>query len=387
VRALAQLEMTDPGYDLDRLSVLDVGLLNNRSPASGQPSPALEEENADRHRRFFRQLHERIEHVPGAASIALASALPVNDRGGEQPPTFISHDAFVSGSPDLASAFSVGVSPAYFRTLGISLLRGRDFDARDFRGAPPVAVVSATVAARMWPHGDALGKELAAYNPDRPDQPLNWHTVVGIVSDVAPVLQPSTPAPTVYVPLSQQWRPYVSRIVARVDDERAAAVVASVRSAVTSVDAHAVVWRARTMSQLAGELLYPRRTAASILSASGLLGLLLAAVGLYGVVSYSVAQRLREISIRMAIGAAGRDIVGLVLREALVVTAIGGAVGLPLGLAALRTTANLVGPLPSVDVLVLVAVPALMTAVILAACYLPARGASRAHPAEVLRNP
>lgn len=385
VRSLTQMEMTNPGYDLDGVAVLSAGLLSRRPFAPGPPSPAFEAENADRHRRFYRQLNEQLPFIPGAESVAIASTLPVSDWS-DRPPTFVSQDALVVGAPDPADAFSMGVSPAYFHTMGMSLLRGRDFDARDVRGAPPVTIVSESVAARLWPHGEAVGKMLAPYSPDRPDELLNWATVIGVVSDAAPILRPSAPMPIVYEPLSQQWRPSSAHIIARVDDERAPGVIASLRAAVTGADAAAAVYRSRTMRQISGELLYPRRAAATVLAASGLVGLLLAAVGLYGVVSYAVAQRLREISIRMAIGASRRDIVGLVLRDAAAVAALGAAVGLPLGLAALRTTATLVGPLPSVDVVVLLSAPALVASVTLAACYLPARRAASADPADVLRR-
>jgi ABC-type antimicrobial peptide transport system permease subunit len=146
------------------------------------------------------------------------------------------------------------------------------------------------------------------------------------------------------------------------------------------------VYRVRTIGQIVDDMLYPRRAAASILTVSGLVGLLLAAVGLYGIVSHAVAQRLREIAIRMTVGADSRDVFTLVLREGALVTLVGAALGLPLALMALRVTANLVGEVPRFDWLVLIAVPALVALVVLAACYLPARRAANADPAGILRG-
>lgn len=382
-RSLMDLEMGSPGYDIDGLAVVDTWLSLPRP--SGPRSPTQDAENAERHRRFYHQLHARVQRTVGAESVAVASGLPVAERSGLAP-TYVSQDDLSANASDLARAFPVEVSEGYFRTVGIPLRRGRDFDARDLPGAPAVAIISESLAARMWPYGEALGKMLAQYDPERTSRSPRWLTVVGVAGDTAPILHTSTPTPLVYVPLSQQWSPNASQIVARVDDSRAAAVIANLNTAVTSSDRAGTVFRSRSMRQIVGDLLYPRRAAAGILLASGLLGLLLSAVGLYGVISYSVAQRLREISIRMAVGADHRGIVRLVLREALAAAVTGALIGLPLGLAALRTTATLVGPAPRVDASTFIIVPLLVWAVIVAACYLPAQRAARTDPATLLRS-
>jgi ABC-type antimicrobial peptide transport system permease subunit len=160
----------------------------------------------------------------------------------------------------------------------------------------------------------------------------------------------------------------------------------SLRAAVADADPAGVVYRVRTIGQIVDDMLYPRRAAASILTVSGLVGLLLAAVGLYGIVSHAVAQRLREIAIRMTVGADRRDVFALVLREGALVTLVGAALGLPLALVALRVTANLIGEVPRFDLLVLIVVPTIVSLVVLAACYLPARRAANADPAGILRG-
>jgi len=162
--------------------------------------------------------------------------------------------------------------------------------------------------------------------------------------------------------------------------------IAALRGAVVTADPDAAVSRVRMLSEMVDEMLYPRRAATWILAASGVAGLLLATIGLYGVVSHSVLQRMREISIRMTVGADKRDVISLVLREGPWVATLGAVIGLPLSVWALRVTANLVGPMPTFDWLVVAVVPTIVVAVVLVACYLPARRAANADPASVLRG-
>jgi ABC-type antimicrobial peptide transport system permease subunit len=189
----------------------------------------------------------------------------------------------------------------------------------------------------------------------------------------------------VYVALTQQWRPNVGRVFTRTAT-MPPGLLGEVTQAVQSADPHADVYRVRLLSQVAGEMLYPRRTAAAILTASGLIGLLLAAIGLYAVVSQSVAQRTRELSIRAALGADPWAITTLVLKEGLLVIAYGSAIGIPLALVALRATATLVGPLPGGDPIAFAAGTAVVVSATLVACYGPARRAASANPAAMLRS-
>jgi ABC-type antimicrobial peptide transport system permease subunit len=159
-----------------------------------------------------------------------------------------------------------------------------------------------------------------------------------------------------------------------------------VKAALTRADSIAEVARVQTIEQAVGNLLYPRRAAAAILAISGMVGLLLAAIGLYGVIAYSVAQRMREIGIRSTLGADRRDIMRLVLKEGALVAAIGAIPGFGASLLALRWTSSLVGALPTTDLITFTAVPVVMGAVVLLACYLPARRAARVDPMVVLRS-
>jgi predicted permease len=382
VRTLAPLETTRPGYDLDGLTVLSIGYTEPLPPRPEPPSAAREAERAERARRFLRELTNRIDGLPNRADVTLASNLPTYDQGG-QPPFTTSRDAIASGGGETTGAFTSQVSAGYFRTLGIPLRQGRDFDMRDVRETTHVAIVSETVANRLWPGRSPIGRELAQYDPARPPERIDWLTVVGVVGDTTPILRPNVPTPEIYVPLSQQWRPQTSNLFVR---SGTPSQFGNLRAAVADSDPTGAVYRMRTIGQIVDDMLYPRRAAASILTVSGLIGLLLAAVGLYGIVSHAVAQRLREIAIRMTVGADRRDVFALVLREGALVTLAGAALGLPLALVALRVTANLVGEVPRFDLLVLLVVPTIVALVVLAACYLPARRAANADPAGILRG-
>jgi putative ABC transport system permease protein len=384
VRALAGIELTPVGLDLGRTAMLDVGLVEDDSRPFGPTPPDLEARRAARSRAFLQALLERLQNMPELGSLALADGSPIEDHQGT-PPSFIGERAFAAGDRTGAGAYRLGVSGGYFEAVGTPVRAGRDFDARDVRESPSVAIISQAVATQLWPGQSPLGKRLTAYNSSLVSPQVNWLTVVGVVADVHPILRPDVVTPMVYVPLTQQWRPSVSRLIAHTA-QMPPALVASLTATVRAADPRADVARARFLSDIAGEMLYPRRVAATILTASGLIGLLLAAVGLYAVVSQSIAQRTRELSIRMAIGANRWTITALVLREGLVVTAFGAAIGVPLALAALTMTATLVGPLPVRDPIAFAAATILVAATTMLACYGPARRAAGADLAATLRS-
>jgi putative ABC transport system permease protein len=267
--------------------------------------------------------------------------------------------------------------------MGIRVLSGRAFDARDTRTSPKVAIVSAAVARALWPDGNAVGRFIAVDNTAQ--ERNTWLEVVGVVNDVAPVLQDLGGNPVFYLPLSQQWRPSAYMVVAR-PSQKMSAAIADVRSVIEGADPATTVTQVRTVAQIAGEILYPRRLAAGVLTACSAVGLLLACIGLYGVVAYAMAQRQREIGIRAALGADRRDILRLVMREGLGVLATGSLLGFGLAALALPAVSNLVIAVGGPTFALLAGVPVLLTLVVMAACLLPARRASRVDPVEVLRS-
>jgi putative ABC transport system permease protein len=382
VRALVGIEQQDLGYRTDDITVVGVTYLDSgatRTPPPGPERDRLLEARALRSQAFFRRVSDRLKGVSAPGGLATTDRLPV--AGTNYPETFVSQDAFQKGPPTLAGALRADVSGNYFRTMGISLQQGREFDERDTLTSPRVTIISTALANRLWPAGTALGRYIAPYSPDRSNEKIDWVEVVGVVSEVDPVLHEAGQQPFVYLPFAQKWEPSSMQIVARQSGD-ATALIKDVKAAISVDDSFASV---RRMDEIVGEILYPRRTAAGILVISGVIGVVLAAIGLYGVIAYSVAQRMREIGIRSTLGADQRNILGLVLREGAVVAAVGAIPGFGLSLLALRWTSTLVGVLPTVDLLTFTTMPVVMAAVVLAACYFPARRAARVDPIAVLR--
>jgi hypothetical protein len=247
-------------------------------------------------------------------------------------------------------------------------------------------VVSASVAHRLWPGRDPLGRTLTMVNGwAATAEKSESYEVVGVVGDMRPVLHEAGGRPCVYFSLGQEWRPGNGNVVVRgAGDSRL--LIPAVKEAVGAADPFADVVRIRTMAQMAGEILYPRRIAAAILAISSIIAVVLASIGVYGVVSYSVAQRTGEIGVRMALGAERHHITRLVLREGGTVAALGSLAGLALGYAAIRITSSNYLALPQLDIATILITPLALAAVVLLACYLPARRASCVAPMDVLRR-
>lgn len=376
VRPLLQAESIEPGYN-----PADVVLVDFDLPAPGRhqrSGPVMDAFLRDRE-RFYRRLVEQAKALPHVSAVSLVMlGLPT------EPGTtwVIAREDFANGKHHWVS--SAIVSSGYFDALGIRLLRGRRFDDRDGISTPRVAVVCEALARQLWPGKDPIGQYLALHWPDSTRAP-QWLEVVGVVNEVKPLMSDGRANPYVYVPLEQQEQPYAITVVAR-GHGRPGDLLKGLRDAVSAADVNAQIHGARTMSEAIAAMLYPRRMAAAILAISGLLGLLLASVGLYGVVSYSVAQRLREIGIRASLGARTIDITRLVLNEGVKVLLVGSFLGLALSVGAQRVASSLVVALPKTDLLTFVCVPLLLAAVILLACYVPARRAARVDPMEVLRS-
>jgi hypothetical protein len=269
--------------------------------------------------------------------------------------------------------------------MGIPIVVGRDFDARDARNVPRVAVVSAGLARRVWPGRDPIGCGVKLVNTWNQGEKPEVCQVIGVASDVSPVLHDREPRPFIYLAMSQEWRPTAATVLIRgAGDSRT--LTPLVKDAVSRADGFAELYRATTMTELVTEIMYPRRVAGAVLAVSGLLTLFLATIGVYGVVSYAVAQRRGEIAVRMALGAERRDIVRLVLRDGATIAAWGSVAGLALGYTAIRLTSSRYLALPSLDLATMILMPVLLTVIILLACYLPARNAGGSDPLRGLRR-
>jgi predicted permease len=331
----------------------------------------------EKSREFYRNLVDRARALPGVTSVALAEAVPLMPA---QPSLTVIPDGYqLPKGQDTLTEFGQAVDENYFSTMHVAILRGRGFLASDKSGARRVAVVNQAFAEKYWPHQDPIGKRIFL---DKRDGPVA--EVVGLTPTGKYLLIAEGTTPYLYVPYQQQ--PSKGMTVLAETAGNPADLAAPLRNVVRSLDADMPIYNARPLS-----VLYHQRSATIVLmvlqlvATMGFIGLTLALVGLYGLVAYSVARRTQEIGIRMALGARRMDVLRMVLRQGLLLSAIGIAIGLvaSVGVRNLMLI-GLVG-LGSTSPLVLLIVPLALLVVTMAACYLPARRASLIDPIRALR--
>jgi len=375
VRALVRAEFADRGFDPNGVVYAE---LARPLRYSGNMTPEERLAENARQKAEYLQLLEDIRRLPGIEIAAMANRAVWTNQDNVPVVTRKSH---LEGQNRWAAG--AHVSDGYFEAMKLPVVRGRAFDRNDTAASPPVAIVCEELARLLWPDKDALGEYVAS--PDRATgAPPTWLRVVGIARGVRMPGDDDRPRPFIYMPIAQRPSLLAASIVAR---GRAGTpdLLKTLRAAIVAAQPDAEVPRARTMTEEISEAMYPTRLGATVLAVSGLFGLLLSAVGLYGVVSYSAAQRLREIGIRSALGAERRDLFVLLLRDAVVALSVAIALGVGLGFAAVRIVSSLVVALPRLDAITLIAIPMVLSAIILAACLRPVRRAARVNPIDVLR--
>jgi len=283
----------------------------------------------------------------------------------------------IDGQSEKAPHQEVGVnvvSPAYFETMGIPIVRGRPFDDRDRAGSAGVVIVTETMARRFWPGQEALGRRLKS-GP--------WLEVVGMAHDSSYRSIGESPSPHMYLPLLQHYQPRMTLVVHTRGDSRA--LIAALRQEVQRVNAAVSVADLRTFTQAIEAGMFPTRAAATMLTIFGLLALTLAAAGVYGVSSYAVSQRTHEIGIRIALGGRREDILRLVLGEGLRPVAIGAVLGLVLSVGLAQLLPSLLLGLSPLDPVTFAVVPLVLVLTASLASYLPARRATKVEPVIALR--
>ncbi|MDQ3805394.1 MAG: ABC transporter permease, partial [Acidobacteriota bacterium] len=366
-----RLRAVEPGFRAEGVLTMKVIL------------PAAKYAKPEQRRAFYDESLRRVRALPGVESAAMISFLPLTFRG--------MYFVFTAeGRPPLTRAQAPNavyrvVSTDYFRAMGIPVLRGRAFAESDTAEAPRVMVVSRAMAERHWPGEDAVGKRLKVGPPDSPNP---WATIVGVVGDVRHGELSNEMEPEMYAPYAQEWRGFTSPrdLVVRTSAGDPLSLAAAVREAVWSVDKEQPVSNARTMEQVLSESVSRQRLHMLLLGTLAGLALALAALGVYGVMSYAVAQRTHEIGVRMALGAQARDILRMVVGQGMLLGLAGVAAGLAGAFALTRLMASLLYGVTATDPPVYAAVALLITGVALLACYLPARRATRVDPMEALRH-
>jgi putative ABC transport system permease protein len=270
----------------------------------------------------------------------------------------------------------------YLKTLGVRIIEGRVPDARDVAGAPPVIVINQTLAKRFWPKESALGHRVAMTTR----APV-WRTIVGVVKDVRERGYELDLKAGVYIPYAQftdTWALPESLILRTKGDP--GALAGSVRRIILGVDPQQPIVAVRTMDEILDRAVEDRAQQMNLLAAFAVLALVLASIGLYGVLSYAVTQRRREIGLRMALGANARTVVGMVVGRGLLLAFTGLAIGLVLAAAGTRAMATMLYGIEGLDAATFVEVSALLAAIAVLACWIPARRASRLDPIVVLRE-
>jgi predicted permease len=362
IRSLQSAHSIDPGFRVERaLTVpVDLGLLRYEEEAG---------------RNFYRELLARVGAQPGVEGASLVRFAQLGNSFAQG--QVVAEGRASADEEGTTTGFNV-VGPRYFRTMGTALVRGRDFTDADREGAPAVAVVNETLAATLWPGEDPLGKRLSYDGPKGP-----FLEVVGVARDGKYRSLGDRSRPYFYRPLMQTYDPRMTLVVRTAGEP--AALAGAVREQVRALDPNLPLAEVRTLEEQFDLSLLPARIAAWTLGGFGLLALALAGIGIYGVVSFSVAQRTREIGVRMALGAGRGDVLRLVMGEGLSVVGLGLAAGLALAFAATRVVEGFLYGVGATDPLTFVGVPLLLGAIAAGAGYLPARRATKVDPMEALR--
>ena len=361
LRSLGNAQRINPGFETEKLLVLsfDAGA-QGYDKAHGM--------------EHYRRVVERVEAIPGVISAAIASARPF--AWGFMRSVFVEGQEPSRGGRGILTIVGT-VSPKYFETMSIPFVRGRNFTEADRENTPPVVVINEAMANRFWPNQDAVGKRFRFFSDDVSQE------VIGVVKDSTVQNIGEDPRPVAYQSLLQDFPSQVTLHVRTAGDP--SGLLTTAQREVHALDRAMPLLNPGTISQLIGEGLWGARMGAALLAVFGLLALILASVGIYGVLAFSVSQRTSEFGIRLALGAHPSDVLRLVLGQTLTLVAAGATIGITGGLIVTRMVTNLLYGVSAVDPATFVGMPLLLLLVSLMASYLPARRATKVDPMEALR--
>jgi putative ABC transport system permease protein len=365
VRSFTQLTAVDLGFDRENVLTARANLPRSVYRTEAQTSA------------FYQQLFERIKSLPGVESAGAINHTPLSGFG-------IIAFTEIEGNPPLDrnkdAPIGIGtVSPDYFQTMKIPLLSGRGYDARDNADGAKVAIVNQAFARRFFPNGDPIGKRIGFGCEEG-----LCRTIVGVVGNVKQESITADIAPEIYLPFSQEPMNGMTLFL-RTNGGNLADLARALRSEVLAIDKNQPVYDVKTLDQRVVETISASRSLMFLFSGFASLAMVLAVVGIYGIVSYSVSQRTREIGIRMALGARAGDVLRLILKNGMTLVLAGIVIGVAGALALTRFLATLLFGVTPTDALTFVLVSLVLIAVALIACLVPARRATKVDPLEALR--
>jgi predicted permease len=366
MRSFVKLLQVDPGFRPEGVLTMGVFL------------PTATWVKTEEQIAFYQQLVERVSALPGVRSAGVTSDLPWT---GYQNKAVFPVEGKTFPPNQMPQADYHFISADYMRTIGVPLLAGRWFDARDTLGTTEVILINQSMARKYWPGEDAVGKRIAT-SGKIPSRDEDWSRVVGVIGDIKDFPNSPQAEPSFYWPITQQPFPELHLAVRTGNDPLS--LVEAVRREVRSLNKDVAVTDVKTLETIASSALASQRFTLLIASLFALAALALAAVGIYGVMSYLVSQRTREIGIRLALGAQGADVVILVLKQGMMLAATGVALGLAGSFALTRLMESLLFGVKPADTLTFITISALLALVALAACWIPARRAMKTDPVVAL---
>jgi putative ABC transport system permease protein len=363
IKSFWRLTQVNPGFQPDHLLTMNVALISEKYKETG---PVIS---------FYRELPARLGALPGVKAVSAVSVLPISGGDGNGNLTIEGRDFPPAQTP---AASYRRILPNYFSAMGIPLKQGREFNERD-TGTEKVVIINEDMARRFWPDGDAIGKRIKV----GPPQNEPWLTIVGVAGDVKNIGLEASPLLATYEPHAQ--RPWSAMNLAIRTETDPLSLSTTVRGELRAMEKDLLIRNPSTMDERIRLSLAPRRVNMALLAVFAALALLLAAVGVYGVMSYTVTQRIHEIGVRMALGAQVNDVMKLVIGQGMKPVLFGAVVGLLAAFTLTRWMENLLFGVRPTDLWTYGVVAALLMLVALFACWLPARRATKVDPMAALR--
>jgi predicted permease len=367
LRSLNRARSINAGFDAEHVLTLSF-------------NTAAQKYDATRAGQFYQQLNNRVQALPGVQSVSVAQSAPLSFfySPAISSPVFVEgHEPPAGEDPPFVGNNAIG--PGFFRTLGVPLVSGREFTDQDREGAPHVAIVNETLVRDLFPNSNPIGQRVRVVMR----QPSSWE-IVGVVKDSKYRSLGEDPSPYIFLPYLQNPQPVMAVHVRTTGNPKDLA--AAVRREVQALDPNLPPFNVMSLADNVDISLFPARFGALLLGVFGFLALLIASIGIYGVMSYGVSERTHEMGIRMALGARGSDVLRLVIAKGMWLAVIGVAIGASLAFVATRVVRSYLYDVSATDPLTFVGIVVLLLGVALLACYVPARRATKVDPLVALRN-